>query len=136
VNPISDLVTLVREMHPVLCDTEFVFCTLGRGTLADCGLDVSEVLGLYHEEEGVSVILERCVAARAGLRSYGTFRRITLQVHSSLEAVGLTAAVASGLAAEGISANVVAAYHHDHVFVPADDAGRAIGVLRRLSDGG
>jgi hypothetical protein len=54
-------------------------------------------------------------------------------VHSSLEAVGLTAAVAAVLAAAGISANLVAAFHHDHVFVPADRAGEALDRLRRLS---
>ena len=51
---------------------------------------------------------------------------------SSLEAVGLTAAVAGALAAEGISANVVAAFHHDHVFVPAGRAAEAMACLARL----
>ena len=59
-------------------------------------------------------------------------RRITLTVHSSLEAVGLTAAVATCLAQAGISANVVAAYHHDHVFVPEADAETAVQALRQL----
>ena len=59
----------------------------------------------------------------------GIFRCITLGVHSSLEAVGLTAAVAGKLAAHGIAANVIAAYFHDHVFVQANLADRAIGLL-------
>jgi hypothetical protein len=54
---------------------------------------------------------------------------ITLNVHSSLEAIGLTAAVAGRLALHGISANVVAAYYHDHIFVPTADAERAVVVL-------
>ncbi len=59
--------------------------------------------------------------------------RITLNVHSALEAVGLTAAVATALTREGISANVVAAYYHDHIFVPEVDAERALEALRALS---
>jgi len=58
---------------------------------------------------------------------------ITLDIHSSLEAVGLTAAFATALGNEGISANVVAAYYHDHIFVPAVDAGRAVAALQALS---
>jgi hypothetical protein len=60
-------------------------------------------------------------------------RQITLKVHSSLEAVGLTAAFSRALTEAGISANVVAAYYHDHIFVPATDAERAIEALRQLS---
>jgi hypothetical protein len=56
-------------------------------------------------------------------------------VHSSLEAVGLTAAVAGALTAAGISANVVAAFHHDHVFVPADRAEAAMAQLDLLRAG-
>jgi len=57
---------------------------------------------------------------------------ITLQVHSALEAVALTAAISHALTEAGVSANVVAGYTHDHVFVPlerADDAMRALGTL-------
>ena len=58
---------------------------------------------------------------------------ITLDVHSSLEAVGLTAAVSAALAEENISCNVVAAYYHDHLFVPVADAERAMETLMRLT---
>ena len=60
-------------------------------------------------------------------------RQITLKVHSSLEAIGLTAAMSRALMEAGISANVVAAYYHDHIFVPAADAERAVEALRQLS---
>jgi hypothetical protein len=74
------------------------------------------------------------VADRHGLAHELPSRRIELRVHSDLAAVGLTAAVAGALAADGISANVVAAFHHDHVLVPAPDATRALQILRALGD--
>jgi len=81
----------------------------------------------------VTLVLERSAADDAGL-DYGPIMRcITLQVHSSLEAVGLTAAVSSALAQAGISANVIAAYHHDHVFVSANRADDAMRVLNSLA---
>lgn len=63
------------------------------------------------------------------------FRAITLEVHSSLNAVGLTAAVSGALARRGISANVVAAFYHDHIFVPAGQAQEALETLGALSRG-
>ena len=62
----------------------------------------------------------------------GVFKCITLSVHSSLDAVGLTAAVATKLTQSNISANVVAAYYHDHVFVASKDAEQALADLNAL----
>ena len=59
---------------------------------------------------------------------------ITLTVQSDLNAVGLTAVVSTALAKAGISCNVIAAVHHDHLFVPVDRADDAMRVLRGLSD--
>ncbi|MDX6678336.1 MAG: uncharacterized protein QOE31_2388 [Solirubrobacteraceae bacterium] len=78
-------------------------------------------------------MLPRDQADRAGLPYDGDFARITLRVHSALDAVGLTAAISAALAARGISANVIAGHHHDHVFVPADRAQDAIAALKELS---
>lgn len=61
--------------------------------------------------------------------------RITLTVHSSLAAIGLTAAVSQALAAGGIPANIIAAFHHDHIFVPWDRRAEALAVLHRLAAG-
>ena len=58
---------------------------------------------------------------------------ITLTVHSSLEAVGLTAAFSKALAEKGISCNVVAAFYHDHLFVRQQDAAAAMETLKGLS---
>jgi uncharacterized protein len=58
---------------------------------------------------------------------------ITLTVHSALEAVGLTAAFSKALADVNISCNVVAGYYHDHIFVPQQDAEKAMAVLESLA---
>ena len=89
-------------------------------------------LGLFREAEGVSLILPRASAEALGFPVALPMRRIVLTVHSALDGVGLTAAVAAALAAEEIPCNVVAAFHHDHVFVPAAMADRALTVLEAL----
>jgi hypothetical protein len=85
------------------------------------------------ESEGVSLILERSAAVRAGLAYIYPCRLITLTVHSSLDAIGFVAAVTSALATADISVNPVSAYHHDHLLVAADRAADAMAVLERLS---
>lgn len=123
---ITDLETLLREMRPDLRRGDYVYCSVPAED--DSWLSLNP-LGFFREEEGLTLILDKADADKAGL-SYGPVMRcITLTVHSALEAVGLTAAVAVALTRHGISANVVAAYHHDHIFVPADDAERAIAAL-------
>ena len=92
-----------------------------------------EPFATVREAEGLTVVLPRDDADRAGLPYDGELALITLRVHSALDAVGLTAAVSAALAARGISANVIAGLHHDHVFVPADRAQDAIDALEALS---
>ena len=88
--------------------------------------------GLIREAEGLTVIATRAELAAAGLAAEAQWARITMRVHSSLQAVGLTAAMASALSLAGISANVVAGYHHDHLFVPWGRRGEALAVLQAL----
>jgi hypothetical protein len=90
-------------------------------------------LASFQEDEGLSLILEQTAADKAGLIYESVFRGITLTVHSSLDAIGLTAAVVGELAEHGISANVVAASYHDHIFVPRDKAEQALKLLVALS---
>ncbi len=123
------LATLLRSMSPHLNDGDYVFCTLPDHHIpAGC-----EIIGSFREQEGLTLILERQQAERAGLAFDYVAAWITLNVHSALEAVGLTAAFASALGQAGISCNVIAGYYHDHLFVGRADAERAMDVLRQLA---
>ncbi|WP_062318430.1 ACT domain-containing protein [Demequina maris] len=87
------------------------------------------------ESEGVTVVLREDDARALDLPYEFPSARITLEVHSSLEAVGLTATFARVLADAGVSANVVAGFHHDHIFVPWDRRADALAALERLEAG-
>lgn len=127
---ITDLDELLRSMRPKLLEAEFVFCTIS-GSLKE-HLELNPV-ATFVESEGLTLVLEKSVAEKAGLSFDGSYSQITLTVHSSLEAVGLTAAVSTKLASKGISANVIAAYYHDHVFVQTSKAEAAISALEEFS---
>ncbi|MFJ7140816.1 ACT domain-containing protein [Pseudomonas protegens] len=127
----TSLATLLRSMSPQLNDGEYVFCSLtDPNLLQDC-----EVLGSFREREGLTVIVQRQQAERLGLAFDYVAAWITLNVHSALEAVGLTAAFAGALGQAGISCNVIAGYYHDHLFVGQADARRAMQVLQKLAAG-
>ncbi|MGZ8413315.1 MAG: ACT domain-containing protein [Gemmatirosa sp.] len=126
------LTGLLRSLAPVIRDGQWVFCSLDPEVAR---AHAHAALASMREDEGTSLVLPRTYAADAGLADAPAFRCITLTVHSSLEAVGLTAAVATALAARGIAANVIAAARHDHVFVPAARADEALAVLCALSAG-
>jgi hypothetical protein len=119
---------LLAAMSPALDSTRWAFCAAPKTPRPD-GL---EILMEFRESEGVSWILESGAADRAGLTPRLLARRIVLQVHSDLEAVGFLAAVSTALAAAGIPCNAVAALRHDHLFVPEADAERAMQVLRAV----
>ena len=125
--PERDLARLLAGLAPGLDPDPWVFVTHP----APLPPQVAPLM-TFREEEGLTAILSPGDARALGLPEQPVFRHITLRVHSSLEAVGLTAAVAAALTAAGISANVVAAFHHDHVFVPAGRAEAALACLRAL----
>jgi len=127
---ISDSQSMLAGMTPVLTEGEFVFCSINETDVI--GRAMPMALGSFKEAEGLTVILPRADAKALGFDDTLPMRRITLEVFSALDGVGLTAGVAAALAAENIPCNMVAAYHHDHVFVPAAMAERAIAVLREL----
>ncbi|TYC65502.1 ACT domain-containing protein [Stappia sp. BW2] len=127
----TDLATLISQMRPMLDPQPYVFCTFASKSMTD--LAEYEPIGLFAESEGLTAILPVERARELGLAEAEWFRRITLTVHSSLAAVGLTASISAALTAEGISANVVAAFFHDHVFVPAERAEDALAALRKLA---
>ena len=128
----TDLGTLLRGMQPKRNPGEYVFCTVDTAEQAAA----LTPLGTFREREAVTVILSKEQADAASLPYSLVCAWITLTVHSSLEAVGLTAAVSRALTEAEISCNVVAAYFHDHLFVPLRDAERAMEVLERLSKEG
>ncbi|MGG6896615.1 MULTISPECIES: ACT domain-containing protein [Rhizobium] len=128
---ITDLKLLLSSMKPNLIEGEFIYCSVPASALGDHMK--LEPVGIFREREGVTLILPLETARQAGLPTAPAMRMITLDIHSSLEAVGLTAAFATALGNEGISANVVAAYYHDHIFVPSNDADRAMAALLALS---
>ena len=127
----TNLQTLLKNMTPSLDAGDYVYCVAADVS----AIDPVKVIGLFREAEGVTVILRKEVADHLGLQYSYVAAWITLTVHSSLEATGLTAAFASALAKAGISCNVVAAYYHDHIFVAKSDGERALEVLWELSRG-
>jgi len=120
---------LIGAMMPELREGEFVFCTLSPERYEELGI---QPVGLFREEEGITLILQRDIAEGAGLAYVYESCMITLSVHSSLEAVGFLAVITQTLAEAGISVNPVSAYYHDHLFVPVDKAELALEVLNRL----
>jgi uncharacterized protein len=125
----TDLGQLLRTLEPVRRDGEFVYATVVE---VPAGLPVE---AMVREPEGLTVVVRRDAADIHGIRYDYVAAWITLTVHSSLEAVGLTAAFATALGREGISCNVLAGHHHDHILVATADAERAMVVLRALAEG-
>ncbi len=126
----TDLKTLLQSLHPVARDGDYVYALWPHGRPLEGGIEAA-----VREAEGLTVVLRRDEADSLGLSYDFVATWITLQVHSALEAVGLTAAVSAALTHAGISCNVLAGFHHDHLLVPTADAGRAMDVLRLLGKG-
>lgn len=123
----TNLQALLRTMSPVLNDGSYVFSIVE----SDIPSGVHPVVTV-REKEGLTLVVEQSEADAAGLSYEYVAAWITLEVHSALEAVGLTAAISNALTDAGISCNVVAGYTHDHLFVPHDRAQDALAALRSL----
>ncbi|WP_405802893.1 ACT domain-containing protein [Streptomyces halstedii] len=126
-----DLRTLLRGMRPELNPGRYVFTTPESGQVPSCVTPVVTV----SEPEGLTLVLPEHQAVASRLPYDFVAGWITLRVHSALDAVGLTAAVSLALTDAGVSCNVVAGHHHDHLFVPYERAGEAVGVLEALARG-
>ena len=124
----SDLAALLAGLDPYLHDGTYVFC---RVDVVPAG--VVPVVTVA-EDEGLTVVTTPELAGENGWVATFPCAWITLRVHSSLAAVGLTATVAGRLAEHGIPANVVAGFHHDHLFVPVERAADAMRVLAQLRE--
>ncbi|WP_397542267.1 ACT domain-containing protein [Roseovarius salis] len=132
--PVHETAAMIAGMAPVRDPATWHFCTVADA--AGAALHFPEALAIFREAEGISLVLDAQAAARHGFDTGLPMARITLSMHSALDGVGLTAAVARALAGAGIPCNMVAAYHHDHAFVPLEDADRAMAVLQDLSQRG
>ena len=122
----ADLAVLLRSMRPELHAEAHGYAVTDAAVVG--------AFARIAEAEGMTVIAPRAALQAAGVTVDVPWARISLTVHSDLAAVGLTAAIARALAAVGISANVVAGFYHDHVFVPWDRRSDAMAALRELSD--
>ncbi|OZC55582.1 acetyltransferase [Rhodococcus sp. 06-621-2] len=128
---LEDLDALLKTLSPKVRAGKYVFACVDEYTAARLRPIVT-----VREDEGTTVVVELNEAIQLRLTFDYISAWITLDVHSSLDAVGLTATVSRVLTDEGISANVVAGFHHDHIFVPHDRADDAVECLRRVADSG
>lgn len=129
---LTDLNELIANMEPVLNDGEYVFATVSDITTVPRAMTICEI----KEQEGVTVVLAKEQAEQLGLTYDFIAAWITLTIHSSLAAVGLTAAFSSALGKNNISCNVIAGYYHDHIFVDKKDKDKALRVLWDMTKNG
>ena len=126
----GDPAVLLRHMKPEMQPGIYVFCTIAASESIPAAL---HPLLTFREQEGTTLVVLRDDAEATGLRCAFPSRLITLTVHSALDAVGFLAAITARLAAAGISVNAVSAFHHDHLFVPAERADEAMAILQAIS---
>ena len=109
---------------------EFVFATIpGQQPIPKI-----PVIASIQESEGLTIVVSKQLAQEQNMHYQFVCSWITLQVHSSLDAVGLTAAFSGELSKNGISCNVISGYYHDHIFVGVNDTEHALQVLQKLAD--
>lgn len=126
----TDLRTMLKSLKPKLNVGDFVFCVIHDLTK----INPEDIIMMFREEKGNTIIIKKELADRLKLPYSFVSAWITLTVHSSLTAVGLTAAFSKALSEKGISCNVVAAFYHDHIFVDRKDGEEAMKVLIQLSE--
>lgn len=125
----KNLQLLLKSMKPEHIFGEYVYCKVEK--LEHIHPNLVEMF--FREKEAITLILKKEIADKLKLDYTLTMSWITLTVHSSLEAVGLTAAFSKALSENGISCNVVAAFYHDHIFVPKKDIDKAMQILNAFS---
>jgi len=127
----TDLSRLLASINPYLQPHVFVYLTFPDANYGE--LEHLDPIASMQESEGLTLVVRKDAADKNSMKYESEFRCISLQVHSSLDAVGLTAEVAGKLSDHGISANIIAGFFHDHIFVNANDADKALQALGELS---
>ncbi|SEB36776.1 hypothetical protein SAMN04489761_0193 [Tenacibaculum sp. MAR_2009_124] len=126
----TNLKILISEMEPILNKGEYVFSTIKNCDHIPREITICEI----KESEGVTLVLSKEHADKYGLSYDYVAAWITLNIHSSLDAVGLTAAFSSKLGNSNISCNVIAGYYHDHIFVDVKDKEKAMSSLLAMTN--
>jgi hypothetical protein len=124
---LTDLEAMLGSLEPTVREGVFVYATVADELVAGLPCEAT-----VREREGMTVVLRREDADTAGLAYDFVASWISLTVNSALNAVGLTAAFATALGAAGISCNVLAGAHHDHILVPLARTDDALRVLHEL----
>ena len=128
----TELKSILQSLSPELLAETYAFCTLPDASYGD--YPEAAPIASFREQEGLTLVVPQARADDLELEYTGLFRCISLQVHSSLESVGLTAVVAGKLAVYDISVNMIAGYYHDHLFVPEAQAEQALELLSHLNN--
>ncbi len=126
----TDLAVLLRSMKPVLHDEPYGYVVASGQPNP---MMVEHAFAVIREPEGTTLVAKLSQLKRAGLNSPEEWARISLEIHSSLSAVGLTAAFATKLGSRNISANVIVGYYHDHIFVQWNRRHDALQALQEFS---
>lgn len=126
----KNLEILLKTMKPKINLGEFVFCEVENLEK----INLNEIVMTFREEESITIIAQKEIADKLNLKYSFIASWITLTIHSSLEAVGLTAAFSKALSENGISCNVVAAFYHDHIFVDKKDTEKTMEILNKFSE--
>ena len=124
----KNLESLIKHMSPCLNDGEYVFCHV----INNSKINREDLICEFKEKEGYTIVIEKSKADLYHLSYSYTAAWITLEIHSSLEAIGLTAKFSTELAKNNISCNVIAGYYHDHIFVAIQDGAKALKVLKQM----
>lgn len=127
---LTDLQQTLASLKVLCDDVPYGFASVAL----DADIDRDTVLATFHENGRLAIIAPQEYLISKGIEQEGPYAKLTIDVHTSLELVGLTAVMATKLAKHGISANVVAAFYHDHVFVQYELRERAAQLLESLKD--